>query len=121
MVNPRFTFGAGLRWDYEEMGCYALRILRDQTGVFWWIPLVAGFALNLFGSALTGSKGKRAERHARERSQALAIQQVRTQEVDDIEKLKQMKELEQLRLETVKASSFQKGSYTGPFFQVVKK
>ena len=100
---------------------YALRLLRDQSGVWWWVPLVVSFGLSFVGQTLTGSSGKRGQRHARERSEALAREQVMAQQENDIEAIKEMQKLEEARLATFKASSFQKGSYTGPYFQMVSK
>lgn len=100
---------------------YAGGLLSDERGFLeWFVPLVSfviGAGKTMGQRRAVSKSGK----HYAERMMAYDFQQAKIGKEMDIEKSKSEIALNASRLEIFKASSFQKGSYTGPYFQVVKR
>lgn len=99
---------------------YTKYLLRDEAGVLWWIPLLL-FAVQTGVGIAKGRRAASTQKHAYERQLGYEFQAAVASKEMDIEKIKELRLLNESRLEVARASGFQRGSYMGPFFQVVQK
>lgn len=82
---------------------------------------IAEFGFGIFSKIFGGKKAKKEARRAREREMAFQMAQARAAQNADIEKIKEMTALNKSRTELFEAAEFQKGSVSGPYFQMVRK
>ena len=103
----------------KTVGCYAKRLLKDESGIVWWIPLLVTFALSTAKGVVQQRQVSKSGKHYAERMMALKHQQELALKEMDIEKMREIRRLNESRTKLYEAGSFQKGSYAGPYFQVV--
>lgn len=84
-----------------------------------WIPVILA-GLNLFGSIFGAERTQKSE--SRQLGEIwLAMQHQKSLATADVEKVKEMRKLNESKTKLFEAAQFQKGSYSGPLFQVVTK
>lgn len=88
----------------------------------WLIPAI-GLGLSIFktGFGIYGAgKAKTEARRAQRRDIFYALEARAASEKANLERLKEMTALNESRLKLFEGAQFQRGSYTGPYFQMVK-